>query len=461
MGSILILSIALLAVIVTSNHSVHKAFLYVYIPTLLLFPNYYFYNFVGVPDPNFNQSVILVLFVAWMLQGAQGWRFTATDVLVLIFAFSNTYSEYLGNGYNDAQNFGFDMIASVILPYVLAKSIIVQNNISVDVAKVFTVFMVIVFIISTSQYFMHSYHTIWQKVLGVFFGNQGWIWTARYRSGLPRLSGPFAHAILFATAMFSVFWLAMWTARKKAWKQNVIGIPAQLFGYLLALILLIAGVAGLSRGPFGAWFVAASIVLIGFTKYRWALFSIMMLVLAALSIQVIDLLSEYANLQRSDVGFGTMQETVVYRTHLLQNYIDIANQSYLWGWGKENFPLIPAQKSIDNYYLLLYLEHGIFSLSSFTLMFLYVSLKLFVRVMSQPVVQPLGSCLGIHLLGILVVFAISVATVYLGQQLLAMYFIFIGWSEAYLAQRNFDFAGQTVPTTTRHITGFQFKRTLQ
>jgi len=462
-GVILIISLALLAAIVAFNQSVHKSFLYVYIPTLILLPNYYFYNFIGIPDPNFNQAVILVLFGIWMMEGLQGWKWSLTDIFVFAFVFSNPYSEYINIGYDNAQNLGFDMIASVLLPYVLAKSLIMQNNLSVDVAKLFSVLLVIVFIISSYQYVTHSSHTLWQKVLGVFFGHQGWGWVTRYREGLPRLAGPFAHAILFATAMFSSFWLAMWLARKQVWKQNVLGLSAPLFGYLIALVLFIAGFAALSRGPLGAWFIAGSITVIGFTKYRWSLFSVMMVLLIAASVPLVNLLVEYASLKRIDVGFGSMQETVIYRTQLIQNYIEIANQSYLWGWGHENWPQVTGQKSIDNYYLLLYLEHGIIALSSFVLIFLYTSIKLFTRVMTQPLVQPRGSSLGFSLLSILIVFAISVATVYLGQQLLPMYFLFIGWSEGYLFQRNFDLMGQNnvIPTTSQRLAGFQFKRVLQ
>lgn len=461
MGVILVLSIALLAAIVAFNHSIHKAFLYVYIPTLILLPDYYFYNFIGIPDPNFNQAVILILFGIWILQGLQGWRFTLTDVFVFAFAFANPYSEYINIGYDDAQNMAFDMIGSVLLPYILAKSIIVQNNISVDIAKLFTVLLVVVFVISSYQYFTYSPYTIWQQTLGVFFGHQGWSWVTRYREGLPRLAGPFGHAILFATVMFSSFWLAMWLARKQVWKHNILNLSPQLFGYLIAFILFVAGFAGLSRGPLGAWFVAASVALVGFTKYRWSLFAVMLALLIGVSIPITNLLIEYGSLRRIDAGFGTMQETVIYRVQLIQNYIEIANQSYLWGWGHENFPTVIGQRSIDNYYLLLYLEHGIIALSTFVLSFLYVGIRLFIRIMTQPIILPYGSSFGFYLLSILIVFAISVATVFLGQQLLPMYFLFLGWSEGYLFQRNFDLQERIIPKTSQRLTDFQFKRILQ
>ena len=462
MGVILVLSLALLAAIVAFNQSVHKSFLYVYIPTLILLPNYYFYNFIGIPDPNFNQAVILVLFGIWMLQGFHGWRYSLTDIFVVMFAFSMAFSEYLNTGYDNAQNLMFDMIASVLLPYILAKSIIIQNNISVDVAKQMTLLLIGVFVIACYQYTTYNSYTPWQQILGIFFEGQGWGWVTRYRGGLPRLAGPFAHAILFAVAMFSSFWLAMWLARKKAWTQRVFGLSPVLFGYGVAAALFAAGMAGLSRGPLVAWFVAGAIILIGFTKYRWALFGLMTVLLIGISIPIITTLAEYANLKRIDVGFGTMQETIVYRTQLLQNYIEIGNQSFLWGWGKENWPQVTGQKSIDNHYLLLYLENGIIAVTSFFLVFLYTSIKLFIRVMSQPLVEPVGSSLGFSLLSVLVVFAISVATVYLGQQLMPMFFLFVGWSEAYLFHRGFDFMGQQQTITTApRLTGFQFKRVLQ
>jgi hypothetical protein len=462
MGIILILVPMLIAAVVAFNHSVTKAFLYVYIPSLILLPNYYSYDFVGIPDPNFNQGVILSIFAVWVLQGMQGWRFSFTDGLVVIFVLTRTISQYLNLGYDDAQNFFFNMTTSIIMPYIIAKSIIAQDDISVDLAKIIILLLVLAFIITTYQYISSSHHTLWQQILGPFFGNQGWGWVTRYRGNLPRLAGPFAHAILFALIMFAAFWLALWLARKGAWENNIFGLPPFALGYGLVAMLFIAGVLGLSRGPFLGWFAAATIVLIGFSRRRWLWFTLMMGVLTAVSIPIANTLVEYSALQRAEAGFGTMQETIVYRTHLLQNYIDIANQNMLWGWGIENWPSIPGQRSIDNHYLLVYLEHGIIAIISFILIILYVGIRLFMRVMLQPLAEPRGSSLGFALLGVISVFTVSIGTVYLAQQLLPLFFIVIAWSEAYLRQNQYDLVNiQNTALATNRNNKFNYQRVLR
>ena len=92
---------------VAQNQSITKAFIWVYIPTLLLLPDYYHAITPGLPDPTFNQSASVALFAAFLMQGSPGYRFSYTDLVVGFYAFAVSYSEFLASGYSDAQNLMF------------------------------------------------------------------------------------------------------------------------------------------------------------------------------------------------------------------------------------------------------------------------------------------------------------------------------------------------------------------
>src|SRR5262245_53940114 len=101
-----------------------KAFLYAFLPILLLLPEYYQLELAGLPDPTFSEAAILPVAAAYLLKDRTKWIFSVTDLLVFGFAFSIVYTQFLNYDYKEAQNLGFEMLCAVVLPYVLAKGLI-------------------------------------------------------------------------------------------------------------------------------------------------------------------------------------------------------------------------------------------------------------------------------------------------------------------------------------------------
>lgn len=126
------------------------------------------------------------------------------------------------------------------------------------------------------------------------------------------------------------------------------------------------------------------------------------------------------------------QETAAYRLELIENYMDIAKEEAVWGWGLIKWPKVPGQPSIDNYYLLLFLMHGVIAFTLFMTVLLGMSIRLMVHAIRRPNPQPLGSSLAFTLVGIYMVYIVSVATVYMGNQTVALLFLITGWAEGYL-----------------------------
>ena len=120
---------------VAQNQSVTKAFIWAYIPILLLLPDYYYAITPGLPDPTFNQTASVALFAAFLMQGAPGYRFSYMDLVVGFYAFAVSFSTFLASGYADAQNLMFTQLTSVLFPYLFAKSLIEPFGLRYDFAK--------------------------------------------------------------------------------------------------------------------------------------------------------------------------------------------------------------------------------------------------------------------------------------------------------------------------------------
>ncbi|MFZ4703861.1 MAG: O-antigen ligase domain-containing protein, partial [Candidatus Methylumidiphilus sp.] len=112
---------AIIAFRLAMNKSVGEAFMRVYIPTLLCLPDNYRVVTPGLPDPTFGQGVAVALLIAaFMRDGLKGYRFSHMDVVVGIYAFCVTNSEYQASGYSDAQNLGFEVLFAIVMPYLMA-----------------------------------------------------------------------------------------------------------------------------------------------------------------------------------------------------------------------------------------------------------------------------------------------------------------------------------------------------
>ena len=74
--AILALIPALFAVYFALVRSPQFAFLNVYLPSLLLFPDYYRWVAPGLPDPTANQAAAVAVFIVFLMRGSPGYRFT-------------------------------------------------------------------------------------------------------------------------------------------------------------------------------------------------------------------------------------------------------------------------------------------------------------------------------------------------------------------------------------------------
>lgn len=443
---------------VAQNKSIQHAFIYVYLPTLLLLPDYYRAITPGLPDPTFNQSASVALFGLFLLQGAPGYKFSIMDVLVGFYAFSVSYSEYLASGYSDAQNLMFFELTSVFFPYILAKSLIEPYRQRYEFARciVICASVILVFNLFENKFAIN----LWRMIFDRFFPGQGQGWLTTFRFGMARAGGPYGHALLDGIVMMVAYRLARWLQWSEAWPEKIKQLawlpikPAFLFSIATFGSLMTT----LAKGSWLASLIAAGITFIGRSKKRTLAISALVFVILFIGIPAIIGFLNYASVGREN-ALTDNQETAAYRYELVVEYMDIANEQMWWGWGLTKWPKVPGMPSIDNYFLLLYLMHGFFAFSLFFGITTGMILRLLIYAMRRPSPEPRGSSLAFTLAAIYLGYFVAVATVYMGLQTVPLYFMITGWADTYIRTSTWD-GGRQTRRKLRDTRRYRFKRVL-
>ncbi|QLG87788.1 O-antigen ligase family protein [Chitinibacter bivalviorum] len=402
-----------------------------YLPILLLLPDCYHAMTPGLPDPSFNQAAILPVFLAAIWTQRQNWQPSLTDLLVIGFASCVAYSEYSNTGYAEAQNLMFAMLASVLAPYLCARWCLRSLNDDIACARVFVICCVIVSALSVYQFRFGI--NLWHLLLGPFFPGQGDGWVTTFRYGVARIAGPYSHAIL-AGIMLAMAWrLARWLQWGACWEDKIrhFRLPGSKTQWVNGLLLL-GMIMTIARGPWLGSVVGGILLWVSHAtdrskRLKW--------VLAIFVVGgVIGQLTLDAYL---DIKPGTVmtqsQESAFYRKELMDKYQAIALEHATFGWGRNTWPKVGGMESIDNYYLLLALMHGIVALTILLFVMAWMTTRLIKRGLNEPAGP---ASLPFTFAGIIAMVFVSLGTVYLGEQPMPAFFFIIGWAEAYLQRQH-------------------------
>ena len=422
---------ALIAAYVAWQQSVWRAFVNIYIPVLLLLPMYYRWVIPMLPDPTFEQATIVPIAAVFFLRDWRSWMFSFTDFLVLGFAGCIGYSEFINAGYDEAQNLMFDMIASFVLPYILTKGLVSSRARSVLFAKRIVTMFLAVCIISLYEFRMGV--TPWTLLFRHFYPGQGTEWVTTFRYGFARIAGPYGHAILAGLVLLVGYRLQRWLQWSGEWTGSVRYLKwTRLSKARIITLVLVGGIImTMVRGPWLGGFAGGLVAAIGRTRHRkaagWAIvFGVLLIGVPAAS-----LFYSYASVGRAHAK-TTSQETAAYRMELLDKYVAIALDHGYWGYGRNTWPRVAGAPSIDNYYLLLCLMHGLVAVGFLISIIILTTFRLIRVEMRSPVTYPLGGSLGFALAGIYLVYVVTLGTVYMGLQAIPVFAIITGWSEGYL-----------------------------
>jgi hypothetical protein len=431
---------AIIAYRMATKYSPSDAFFRVYIPTLLLLPDYYRVITPGVPDPTFSQGVALVIFIVAMTRGGfKGYRFSHMDIVVLVYAALVFNSELQASGYSDAQNLMFTMLFSVLTPYFMAKSFIEPFGMRFEFTRRVVACLAVVSIINVWE--TRFGVNLFRVALSRFFPGQGEGWLITFRFGMARSAGPYGHALSAGIIMMMGFRLQRWLQFSGAWPDKVkhLGWLPIKFPQLMTLILTGGFFITFAKGSWLAGFLAGFVVAAGRMKQKLLAFTVVLVLLVVVGIPALTVFIGYASVGRANAKDDN-QETACYRYELIQLYVDIAMEKEWTGWGLTKWPQVPSAPSIDNHYLLLFLMHGKLAFYCFLYVLIGTMVRLLIYGIGQPPPPRSGGSLAFTQASMYLGYIIAIATVYMGGQTIPMLFLLTGWSESYLKMRGRDYS---------------------
>jgi hypothetical protein len=183
-----------------------------------------------------------------------------------------------------------------------------------------------------------------------------------------------------------------------------------------------------ARGPWLGALVAAAVVAVGRARNRPRALVIAASVLALGALVGGTALGAYLDIQPGQV-MTMSQESAYYRKVLFEKYLEIALDHAWFGWGLTTWPKVRGMESIDNYYLLISLMHGLPAMLMLVVMLVGSAAQCVRRGLAEPVGghSPLFTFAGIF-----VAIFVSMGTVYMGEQVLPTLFFMLGWAQAAL-----------------------------
>ncbi|MBV8731938.1 MAG: O-antigen ligase family protein [Acidobacteriia bacterium] len=411
------------------NRSVSQAFLQVYLPVLLLLPGYYHMPIDGLPDPSFAQCAILPigLMMCWKAIGQGGWKFSPLDFAVLAFLVWVLLANLHNNGYEEAQNSVLDLFTLGLFPYMGGKALIEQSGLRVSFVRRFVWLLFLVVVISLAEFF--GKHNFFLHLPAHFFPGQNPGWITQIRWGMGRIAGPYGHSILAGIILAAAIVLERWLVFGGYWEPFSRKIPRLPIS---KSAMITAGLAAgcimtLARGPWIGAIVGLTIGSIGTARDKRR-----GLIRAAAVLALAGLLVFYGSkLYLASFATGDTDETftsALYRSELLDQYANVAMEHSFWGWG-HHFPVLGGMDSIDNGYLLLALEYGVFGLALFVLMVVLAIARTFFDGYRPWSLERNERAFRFTILAVLLSVTVSITTVELGEQVFPLLFLFLGWSD--------------------------------
>jgi hypothetical protein len=427
----------LLALWMVAFRSLEAALIDIYLPVLLLFPDNFTLPIDGLPDPTFSQCAILPIGVAvcWNLFVRGQWRVSALDLFLGAFLLWQFISDFYNVGYGDAQNLFFDVLTLAALPYICGKALIEPTGSRIRFARRFVWLLFVVSIISIYEFKMGT--SLFRPAFAIFFPGQSSAWFTQIRWGFGRIAGPYGHAILMGGILAMGYLVCRWLSRSGMWEADFrwVGALPVSKSRIITFSLVGAILMTLSRGPWLGAMCGLVLASVGYSMNRPRAFKRACILLTAGLLLVFAVGKAYiassqvhtsGQLREND---SEELESAAYRATLLNQYVSIALEHPVSGWGRAHWPRVPGMPSIDNNYLFIALNSGMMGVVLFVALLMCASIRLFTAGMFAEHMDATARSLHFTLLGVIAAVAVSTATVYLGSQLYPLLFLFLGWAE--------------------------------
>jgi hypothetical protein len=402
------------------------AFLNVYLPCLLLLPSYYAFKVPHMPPQSAAEWALFPLGIALLIARGNRPPLRRMDLWVALFLLSFGASELLRESSpKDGLALFANAFVQMFFAYVVGRCLI-EPNLRLPAIRRIVLLLLCLTPAILFEYRMgqNPWITIGNRIFRFEIGS-----FVQIREGHARVQACFGHAILAGILFFIVFLLN--SSLEDIYKRDKLRL-GPLFSsleryHVPAILLLLFLLLTRSRGPLIGAVVGFSILQI--PKFRSMKVGAVVVTLVLL----ITGTMAYSYFEKYTEATGTsneseQQSSAAYRRELMRNYEPIKEEGGWLGWGELSFPKVSGQPSIDNYYLLLQLSQGKFGLY----LFLLISAEsLFAVGRSAFTFRARESRFFAFIcMGALAGLYLSLYTVYLGNQVVQVCFLLLGWSQS-------------------------------
>jgi hypothetical protein len=429
------------------QHRREDAFLNVYLPCLFLLPSYYACRIPHLPPIAVSAWALLPLGVSLLIDPPARTKFKRADLWMILFLVSFAASEmFRENSPKDGVVFFAAVAIQMAFPYIVGRRLIEPALRLATLKRI-----VLLFLCLTPAIFLEAGVSLnpWLRIGERVFGISAW--SVQSRGGRARVAACFGHAILAGILFLIVFLFNCALAQiYKRDKTRLGPTLSTLERYRVpAILLLLFLFLTQSRGPMACTAIGLLIVQIPkFKNIKVAGIAIALLLTIG-GIEVSDYLDKYTDVPVN----GTMteqQQSAYYRKLLLENYKPIVEAGGWLGWGALSVPVVGGQSSMDNEYMLMQLSQGKLGLYLFLLL---ITESLLSAVRCAFTFQSAeGRFFAFSILASLIGLFVSLSSVFLGEQVVQVCFLLIGWSQS------LQDAGDDVLPASAYTPKYRFRR---
>jgi hypothetical protein len=402
------------------------AFLNVYLPCLFLLPSYFSIRLPHMPPQSPAEWALFPLGIALLIARGRWPRLRRMDLWVVLFMVSLGASELLRE---DSPKDGLALFANTFLQmffgYLVGRCLIEPDLRIPTVKRIVLLFLCLTpAVLWEYRMGQNPWITAAHRIFHFQFGS-----FVQIRGGHARVQACFGHAILAGIMFFIV--LLLNASLGDIYKRDKFRLGA-LFSsleryHVPAVLLLLFLLLTRSRGPMIGAAVGYSILQI--PKFRNIKIgaALVALLLVIAGVFAYNYFNKYTSVKDAS-NENEEQSSAAYRRELLVSYKPIIETGGWLGWGILSFPKVPCQPSIDNYYLLVQLSQGKVGLYLFLLI---AAESLFGAARSAFTFRARESrYFAFVCIGVLAGLFFSLYTVYLGDQVVQVCFLLIGWTQS-------------------------------
>ena len=430
---------------------VETAFLSVYLPSLLLIPQYYDLRLPHLPSFSAADYALMPIGVVALSRHIQSRSFRLMDALVFLFWVSFSASEIFGE---PIMNDGIFNALSAIVLYLMAYAVgrrLIEPDLRLETVRRWVIFVLLLVPLGIYEwrFAVRVYGILAQKLRISDMSPAMPIRSGRGRMGVSlggaELTG-IAIAVTFALNAWLVFLskarsgvdLGKWLAKLE--KYHVPG-----------LLLLVSVWLTQSRAPMIA--VVAAYLILQVAKFKKTKLATGMVAIL-LIVGAVGAQQYFSHYAAGPVNYNDEQQSSAqYRSTMNIVYQSVAERGGWLGWSMA-FPVVEGMKSLDNHFLLVHLIQG------------ELGYILLILIAAESVRTGVARVWQLHamedrafacsMLAAFAIFWISYYTVFMGGQLPQITFLMLGWGQSIMSGKAAMASVAEVQSRSR----FSFRRVL-